>query len=185
MFQRLTDSATTRAHTGADIRRALRIVALTATTLAMHASAHAQAAAPTVTIGDYSDAQRAAIDADIKRALAKAQSGSDIQVPAPTAGIAAAIPLAGGANGVPVAASRPAAPPEPRVFVSGVAQLHGRWLAEVITDSGTQLLQPGQSVPGTLWRVEAIGATGVVLTKSAGKSSRLITRSFPVSGQAG
>jgi hypothetical protein len=146
--------------------------------LALAQGAFAQSPAPSITIGDYSAAQRAVIDAEIRRAVAKAQSAmTELTVPAPST--ATPIPIAGSASAPkPVAVL---APPEPRLLVSGVAQLKGAWLAEVVTDDGARLLRVGDAVPGTPWRVESVDAARVTLAK-AGPKAKASTRTFNLAG---
>jgi len=128
------------------------------------------AVASTVTITDYSNMQRSAIEADIRRAVAKSQAPAilDMQVPAlaPGAGsMGGPIPLVG-RSVAPMGQPQPA--PEPRMSVTGIAHLRGQWRVEIVTDAaGAQFLVRGQLVPGTAWQVAAIDAGKVTLTKAA------------------
>jgi hypothetical protein len=130
-----------------------------------------------VSIGDMSNAQRAAIEAEIRRTLAKAQSAmNDVTVPAPTGAVP--IPLAAAS-----AASAPGAfaLPQARLAVSGVAQLRGQWYADVSTDQGSRLVPAGELVPGAAWRVGEIDDGHVVLVKVDArpvKGKKPQTRSF-------
>lgn len=154
--------------------------------LMLAGGAGAQGEPPTVTIGDLTAAQRALIDAEIRRTLGKAQGRSEPLVPAlPTAGASAlAIPLVAAAATSAATAQSGAlatvAPPpqgadaaaDPRLSVTGQAQLRGTWRAEVVTDTGVYLLSSGQAVPGTQWRVAAVEPGRVTLSDAASGAAR-------------
>lgn len=141
------------------------------------------APAVTVTIGDYSAAQRAAIDADIRKALAAAQSGAaatavDAKVPAPTTALPIPVLPSPAASGPAGSRSLPfSRPAEPRLAVSGVALVRGGWVAEVATDDGSTLLRAGEVVPGTPWRVTSVAPHQVVLARAADKA-KTVTKTF-------
>jgi hypothetical protein len=139
-------------------------------------AAMAQSAPPSMTIGDLSAAQRAVIDADIRRALMRVQAGSEApMVPAPTSS-AMVIPVASPAAAA--SSPRPFVQLEPRVAVTGVAKLRGDWLAEVVTDSGAYLLKSGQAVPQTAWRVNSVDGRQVTLVRDGERKGAKTLRSF-------
>jgi len=126
------------------------------------------------TIADYSRVQRAALEAAMAQAAARAVAG-----PGGNAASAPQLPL-------------PAAPPtsdaasrrgggEPGLRVGGVFASASRTLAEVAVDGNPYLLAEGQAVPGTAWRVESIAVDRVVLhhvTPAAGESGHEMRRVF-------
>lgn len=127
-------------------------------------------AIPTVTLAEYRNAQRIALDAEARKkvegasaAAAQASVGAIPVVPAIAPG-AAAIPLAGAS--APIAIPKvPAAPPEPRILISGLAAIKGEWRAEVSTEFGVHLLSVGQQIPGTEWLMGPIRPERVTLLK--------------------
>ena len=114
------------------------------------------------TIADYSRVQRAALEAAMAQAAARAIAG-------PGGGAASA-----------AQPTLPAAPPlpsadaalrrgggEPGLRVGGVFASASRTLAEVAVDGNPYLLAEGQAVPGTAWRVETVAVDRVVLHQVA------------------
>lgn len=168
----------TAAEPVATARAALAGAALAGVLLA--GGAAAQSEPPTVTIADLTAAQRALIDAEIRRTLGKAQGRPEALVPAlPTAAAAAQpipmVPAVGGeTTGAPGSATPLVAPPSlipnapqgERLSVTGQARLHGSWRAEVVTDTGVYLLATGQAVPGTGWRVASVEPGRVTLSET-------------------
>ena len=117
-------------------------------------------------IGDYSRAQRALLEAAMAqasaRSMAMAASGA-----APSASAASAAgELAG------LATRNRDEPVDPLVEVRGVFESRLRTLAEVSVGGSAYLLSPGQLVPGTGWFVEAVSADRVVLSRSGQGGSK-------------
>lgn len=147
---------------------------------AMASSAGAQ------TLSEYSRAQRAVLEAEMARNVAKALSPSGTPG-APAAGA----PPSGGApmpgHPMPSQAMFPPASPPPlmapaskEILVTGVIALAHRSMAELSYLGETYLLLPGDPLPGTGWVVASIDASRVVL-----KSGRSRTRNLPVSPTGG
>lgn len=141
-----------------------RVFALLATVLTA-APAHAQ------TIGDYSRAQRAVIEASMTRSSRIAADPLPVplpSLPAPSAPTQARTPT-------------PALPstgePQPDIVISGVVVSTTRRAAEVVVDGVPFLLEVGHRVPETSWTVATIEPGKVVFARanparSGGASSR-------------
>ena len=159
------------------------LVAALVLSVPMSMSAQTLAGMPSMTIGNYSDAQRAAMEADMRRVAARAlvPAMADVVVPAPTS-MVAAIPLA--TTSLVAAHLKPAPEPETRIAVTGVAQMHGKWFAEVVTDaSGAQWLTTGSVVPRAPWRVQSIDTYQVVFTSlETVRKSKPMVRTIRLSG---
>lgn len=137
--------------------RASRLVALSALWLLGLPSAQAQ------TIADYSRAQRALLESTMSEAAARS---AGLGAPAPAAAASASVSASASASAP--AASMPRAlvqAPAPDIQVSGVFASSAASLAEIVVNATRYLLQAGQGVPGTTWRVEAIGVDRVVLIR--------------------
>lgn len=144
-----------------------------------------------LTIADITAAQRALIEAEVLRTIAKARGGpvagsapGAVTVPAPSAAApiavipAPALPSvmprpAQAALTLAQALSRPPAPEE-RLLVTGQALVRGTWRAEVVTDGGVFLLVVGDAVPGTLWHVADVQAGIVTLSKPGVAASKSV-----------
>ena len=61
---------------------------------------------------------------------------------------------------------RKADQPEVRILVDGVFDSNDFRLVELSVDGHPYFLSPGQPVPGTVWRVDAVAIDHVVLTRS-------------------
>jgi hypothetical protein len=143
-----------------------------------------------LTIADIASAQRALMEAEMLRAIAKAKgsvaggsagtpAGGVVpgmpQVPAPSAAAPIAVVPAPTLPAPPqrlelarpsVSLARsPTASADERVLVTGQALVRGTWRAEVVTDSGVFFLVTGDAVPGTQWRVADMQAGLVTLGK--------------------
>jgi type II secretory pathway component PulC len=117
------------------------------------------------TIADYSRAQRALLESTMSQAAARsigfAASAPNVAVPASTPAPAAS----------PQRSTPPSLPaPGPGVQVSGVFASSAVSVAEVVVDATAYLLQAGQGVPGTPWRVEAVAVDRVVLSRRGAAS---------------
>lgn len=134
------------------------------------------------TIGEYSRAQRAQIEASISR-----QTPSVVPLPtlAPsTAGAVAAVaaPATGRSPAVGLPSTVPSLEPAvPRLSVTGVIAFPDRRLAEVTYDGAAYLLGAGETVPGTTWTLKSVSASEVVMSM-AGR--RATSRTFHI-GTAG
>ena len=116
------------------------------------------------TIADYSRAQRALLESTMSQAAAR------------SAGFAASVPVAAASAPTPTASNpRPMPPslpaPGPGVQVNGVFASGASSVAEVVVDATAYLLQAGQGVPGTPWRVEAVAVDRVVLSRRGAAAS--------------
>lgn len=117
------------------------------------------------TIGDYSRAQRLMLESAMSQSAAR------------SAGVSASSPVAAApvksapASPAPRLAAAPAVAalpaPAPSVQVSGVFTSGASSLAEVVVNATAYLLQAGQCVPGTPWRVESVAVDRVVLAGHA------------------
>ena len=132
--------------------RASRLVALFATVSLGLPIARAQ------TIADYSRAQRALLESTMSQAAARS---AGFGAPAPA--VAASVPAVTASMPRPMLPTRPATVPSPGIQVSGVFASSAAALAEIVVNSTPYLLQAGQGVPGTAWRVEAVAVDRVVL----------------------
>jgi len=153
----------------ADILAIAVAIASAASCLAGRASAQ--------TIADYSQAQRAVIQAEIARNTAKAMAGSVTSsgIPPALAAVPGPAPLVlpGAGSGVsgragPEMAAGASATPAgstdlPSWRVSGVFLSSTRALAEIVVDGVAHWVGAGQAVPGTPWRVQSVAAQQVVL----------------------
>lgn len=149
------------------------------------APAGAQTGQPTggeLTIADIAAAQRALMEAEMLRTIAKAKGGvaggvgsGTAPVPAPSVAAPIAVVPAPTLPAPPqrlelarpsVAAARsPSASADERVLVTGQARVRGTWRAEVLTDGGVFFLMTGDAVPGTQWRVADMQSGIVTLSK--------------------
>jgi len=118
------------------------------------------------TIADYSHAQRAWLESTMSQAAARS---AGLAASAPPAAAVAAAPI-GVASSAP-ARRRSMAAPEPVVQVRGVFAAGGGAVAQVMVDATAYLLSVGQGVPGTAWRVQAIGIDKVVFGRPGGGAS--------------
>lgn len=120
-------------------------------------------AAPAQTIGDYSRAQRLALENAMSQAAARS-AGIAASVPSAAVSAASAPPLP-----APHGAATSALPTfAPGVQVSGVFASGASVVAEVVVNATAYLLQAGQGVPGTSWHVESVGVDRVVLSRLGG-----------------
>jgi type IV pilus biogenesis protein PilP len=111
------------------------------------------------TIGDYSRAQRALLEATMSQATARF-AGLGASTPTPAASAASA---------APVTQRRAVETPHyPVVRISGVFASSSRSLAEVAVDGAPYLLTAGEAVPGTAWLVETVATDRVVLSRRDG-----------------
>ena len=117
------------------------------------------------TIGEYSQSQRAPLIAEMDRAAAALRAGNAAATASATA---ASAPPPASASVIRVQA--PPAEIEPFVAVSGVSEVRGKRVAEVIVEGGAYMLEASQRVPGTDWTVESVEIRRVVLSRNA-KSS--------------
>jgi len=129
------------------------------------------------TIADYSQAQRAVIQAEIARNTAKAMAVSAASSATPPAAAAVPGPAPGGVPAAETGVSgrpgpalsasggeAPAGPSDPPSWrVSGVFLSSTRALAEIVVDGVAHWVGAGQAVPGTPWRVQSVAAQQVVL----------------------
>lgn len=136
-------------------------------------------------IGDYSRAQRAVLESEMAKNIAKAM-GANTSTPGTAVSQAMAPwPLMGApvaTSALPGRAPMPAVPPmeampaarsaapSDEIAVSGVIVLASRAMAELQTGGDTFLLFVGDKVPGTPWVVKSIKADRVVL--NSGQQSR-------------
>lgn len=169
------------------VRRFVRRLVGCALAGALVAPAGAQTSLPTggeLTIADIAAAQRALMEAEMLRTIAKAKGGAaggtaggavGGMVPAPSAAAPIAVVPAPTLPAPPQrleltrpsvgTARSPAASADERVLVTGQALVRGTWRAEVVTDSGVFFLLTGDPVPGTQWRVADMQAGIVTLGK--------------------
>jgi type IV pilus biogenesis protein PilP len=126
------------------------------------------------TIADYSRAQRSLLEATMAQAAARSAALGASSASAPSSAPAnppATTPL-----------PRTAEVPEAVVSVGGVFETPARTVAEIAVNGAVYLLAPGQPVPGTSWRVEAVEVDRVVIARPGtrhGESTRVV-RSFPL-----
>ena len=139
-----------------------------------------------LTIADITAAQRALMEAEVLRTIAKAKGGLAGGVAGGVVPGAGTVPAQSGSAPIAVvpalalpappqrleqarpsvaAARPPSSTADERVLVTGQAQVRGTWRAEVVTDGGVFLLVTGDAVPGTLWRVADVQAGIVTLSK--------------------
>lgn len=109
------------------------------------------------TIAEYSEAQRAALMADLEKSR-KVSAGA--ATPASSAPAAVVPPVV-------VQIQKPA-PFERRVSVNGVFVVRERTTTEVTVDGRAHLVEIGQQVPGTPWRIDSADASSVVMSKAGG-----------------
>ncbi len=138
--------------------RANRLVVLSAVLLLGLPIARAQ------TIADYSRAQRALLESAMSQAAARS---AGFAAPAPT--LAASVPAPAASMPRPMLPASPA--PAPGIQVSGVFASSAVSLAEIVVNETSYLLQSGQGVPGTAWRVEAVAVDRVVLIRHGGAAT--------------
>ena len=161
-----------------------------------------------LTIADIAAAQRALMEAEVLRTIAKAKGGVAGGVVGGVAPGAGVVPAPSGAAPIAVvpapvlpappqrldlarssvaAARSPSPTAEERVLVTGQALLRGTWRAEVVTDGGVFFLVTGDAVPGTLWRVADVQAGIVTLSKprEASGNGAAPTSSSPSSRPSG
>jgi type IV pilus biogenesis protein PilP len=114
------------------------------------------------TIGDYSRAQRQLLENAMSQAAARS-AGVPAATPAVAASAVPSLPL-------PAPHVAPAALPTlaAEVRVSGVFASGASAVAEVVVDATAYLLEAGQGVPGTSWRVESVAVDRVVLSRHVG-----------------
>jgi hypothetical protein len=139
-------------------------------------------------IGDYSRAQRAVLESEMAKNIAKAMGASTstpgtavlpAMAPRPLMGAPVATTALPGMAPMPAATSMEAMPevrsatPQNEIAISGVIVLASRAMAELQTGRDTFLLFVGDKVPGTPWVVQSIKADHVVL--SSGRQSRTFT----------
>ncbi len=113
------------------------------------------------TIADYSRAQRAWLEASISQSAARsggAGASAPGAVPSAPSTPTSLVPR-------PPRVETLASPSLPVIQVSGVFQSATAGVAEVVVNATAYLLEPGQSVPGTSWRVDAVAVDRVVLTR--------------------
>jgi len=137
--------------------------------LLMVSSAQAQ------TIGDYSRAQRAAIEASMSRTARVSPDPAPVPLPSLAATGPATAPVARAAAPTP-----PAVPDSgPDIVISGVVVAPARRTAEVVVDGVPFLLEVGQRVPESPWTVASIDPGKVVLARTApARSGRTASRTF-------
>ena len=134
----------------------LRPVRRCATLLALSALVWLGRPAGAQTIGDYSRAQRAALENTMTQAAARS-AGLGASAPAMAASsVAGPIPLV-------LRGTLPAL--APAMQVSGVFASSVDSVAEVVVNATAYLLGAGQGVPGTSWRVESVAIDRVVLSR--------------------
>jgi len=131
-------------------------------------------------VADVAEAQRLALDADIRRAVAKARApdlGSGLPaVPAMTGGMtgtgtagSAPIPLTTPAMNRTSTATVVPTPAVERLALLGVARVRGQWWAEIDTGNGVRLVRSGDHVASLgvggkgPWTVATVEAARVVL----------------------
>lgn len=133
-----------------------------------------------LSLQDLAALQRAAIESDARRS----SLGSENSLPAVTPAIPA--PALAVVPNVHTPVNRSAAPgpshpgthrlPTPRMVVAGVAGARGTWIVELATDNGPMLLQSGDRLPGTSWRVNSVSPRSVrleqVTTSPTGRTVR-------------
>ncbi len=189
------------------VRRFVRGLACCALAGTLVAPAGAQTSQPTggeLTIADIAAAQRALMEAEMLRTIAKAKGGAaggtagavaGGVVPAPSAAAPIAVVPAPTLPAPPqrlelarpsVAAARSSAPSaDERVLVTGQALVRGTWRAEVVTDSGVFFLVTGDAVPGTQWRVADMQAGIVTLGKPREATGDTAAAPSPAKRRAG
>ena len=125
------------------------------------------------TIADYSRAQRLLLESAMSQAAARS-AGLGGSAPAASASVPALAPPA-----LPPRPS-PRAAPTPAIQVNGVFASSSASVAEVVVDATPYLLQAGQGVPGTAWRVQSIAVDRVVLgrERSPAAGSQAVSRVF-------
>lgn len=128
---------------------------------------------PSLRVADLADAQRQALEAEMRRTLARARmpdQGAGPSIGAATvpalgaaastlsavAPIAMAVPTAGRAVDAPLHASAE------RFSLLGIARVRGHWLAEIDAGNGTRLVRAGDPVHGG-WTVTSVEAGRVLL----------------------
>lgn len=114
------------------------------------------------TIADYSRAQSAWLETTMSQAAAR------------SAGLGASAPAPSAAAKPPASTPAPRLPmpiPAPAVQVSGVFASGASAVAEVMVNATAYLLNAGQGVPGTAWRVETVTVDKVVLARPGGPLS--------------
>lgn len=120
-------------------------------------------------IHDYSQAQRALLEAEMAKSTAKAMGGTGAaQTPVPTT---PTDPV----QSVPFAAR------ERGMSIVGVIALTSRSMVELVNDGETHLLLQGDTVPNTSWIVQTITPERVVL--KTGRPSRTRTLAVPSEGR--
>jgi type IV pilus biogenesis protein PilP len=118
------------------------------------------------TIADYSRSQRALREATMAQNAARAAAVASTATSAPSAAAPSALtPMSAAVPRVP------ARPLEPNLRVSGVFASERRTLAEIAVDGMVWLLEAGQAVPGTRWRVGSIAADRVVIDRPASRDA--------------
>ena len=113
------------------------------------------------TIADYSRAQRALLESTMSQAAARSAGFG-----APPPAVAASVPAPAASMPRPMLPAPPT--PAPDIQVSGVFASSAASLAEVVVNATPYLLQAGQGVPGTTWRVETVAVDRVVLNRRVG-----------------
>lgn len=127
-------------------------------------------AAGAQTIGDYSRAQRLALESAMSQAAARS-AGLTASASASAPAAAASTTPMPSTSAPPGMAGMPL-PLAPAVQVSGVfASSASAAVAEVVVNATAYLLQAGQGVPGTSWQVESVAVDRVVLRRHAGASA--------------
>lgn len=130
------------------------------------------------TIGDYSRAQRAAIDGAIARSNGRIHDESV----APVAPKPAVSPAAGSASSATTSVARDIDDGgTPDVGVGGVFISATHVVAEVLVEGVPYFVAQGQRIPGTDWSVSSIAADKVVIGRKARmRGERAMSRSFPL-----
>jgi type IV pilus biogenesis protein PilP len=124
------------------------------------------AAAPAQTIADFSRSQRAVLEATMTQNAARAAAVAPSAASA-TSAVPGSPPSMPSAAAVPPRG--PLRAPEPVLRVSGVFASERRTMAEVAVDGAVWLVEAGQVVPGTRWRVGSIASDRVVLDRPAAR----------------
>lgn len=122
---------------------------------------------PTVTLAEYRNAQRIALDAEARKKIEGASTVAAQQSVGAIPVVPAIAPgaVAVGASAPILVPKVPAAPPEPRIAISGLAAIKGEWRAEISTEFGVHVLRTGEQIPGTEWLVGPIRPERVTLLK--------------------
>ena len=118
-------------------------------------------AARAQTIADYSRAQRAWLESAMSQASARS-AGVAASSSAPAGGLAVPPNGPSSASTPPRVAAAMLAD-TPAIQVSGVFKSGTSTVAEVVVNATAYLLESGQAVPGTPWRVEAVAIDRVIL----------------------